>query len=64
MLAITHHLNILATRANLERLNAEQFETVDEKEKPINCGVTIYRGHSKKGTNGKLVLEAYNEKLF
>jgi len=64
VLAITHHLNILATRANLERLNAEQFETVDEKEKPINCGVMIYRGHSKKGTNGKLVLEAYNEKLF
>lgn len=53
-LAVTHHLSILALRANLERLNAVQFRHLDENEKPINCGVTIYRGNQNQGQDGRL----------
>lgn len=64
VLVVTHHLNILATRANLERLGASEFLRLDEEEKPINCGVTVYRGDPYKGKDGKLVLESYNTKLY
>lgn len=64
VLAVTHHLAILALRANLERLDAKQFVRLDEQEKPINSGVTIYRGDPSQGTDGKLVLDAYNVKLY
>src|SRR3989344_2354604 len=46
VLAVTHHLAILSLRANLERLGAEEFLRLDTEEKPINAGVTIYRGQS------------------
>lgn len=64
VLAITHHLNILALRANLERLDADEFIRLDEKEKPINCGVTVYSGNPRLGKNGKLILESYNTKHY
>jgi broad specificity phosphatase PhoE len=64
VLVITHHLNILAMRANLERLGATEFLRLDKEEKPINCGVTRYFGNSTKGTNGQLVLDYYNKKLY
>jgi hypothetical protein len=57
-------LNILAARANLERWGAKEFLAMDHKEKPINCGVTTYEGQSELGRNGRLVLVAYNEKLY
>jgi broad specificity phosphatase PhoE len=61
---VSHHLNILAARANLERWGAKEFLAMDHKEKPINCGVTTYEGQSELGRNGRLVLVAYNEKLY
>ena len=64
VLAITHHLTILAVRANLERLSAEQFMELDEHETPINAGVTIYKGNPDIKGRGKLVLEKYNLKLY
>jgi broad specificity phosphatase PhoE len=64
VLVVTHHLNILALRANLERLNEEEFIHLDTKEKPINCGVTIYTGNPNVGENGKLELSSYNKKLY
>jgi broad specificity phosphatase PhoE len=64
VLAITHHLSILGLRANLERLDSEEFIRLDHEEKPINCGVTIYRGSPEEGKNGKLVLEKYNLNLY
>lgn len=64
VLAVTHHLNILATRANFERLDAEHFTDLDEHDKPINCGVTLYRCDPKQGANGRLVLEYYNRRLY
>lgn len=64
VLAISHHLNILATMAQLERWDAEKFIQVDTEEKPINCGVTLYKGHPELGEEGKLVLEYYNKKFF
>lgn len=64
VLAVTHHLAILSLRANLERLGAEDFERMDIHEKPINAGVTIYRGDRTQGTDGHLVLATYNEQLY
>ena len=64
VLALTHHLNILALRANLERLDADDFLRLDREEKPINCGVTVYRGDPQQGKNGKLILHTYNAKYY
>lgn len=64
VLAVTHHLNILALRANLERLDVEDFLRIDEEDKPINCGVTLYEGDPNLGTNGKLKLSYYNKQLY
>lgn len=64
VLAVTHHLCLLALRANLERWSAAEFERVDEEDKPINCGVTIYRGDPHQGRDGRLILEQYNKKLY
>lgn len=62
--AVSHHLAILSLRSNLERLSSEEFIRLDHEEKPINSGVTIYKGHPELGSNGKLILEAYNLKLY
>lgn len=64
VLAITHHLNILALRANLERLSEKKFIRLDEKGKPINCGVTCYEGVPKEGENGRLKLKFYNRQYY
>lgn len=64
VLAVTHHLTILGIRANLERLNAQQFIELDETNKPINAGVTIYRGDPSLGESGRLILDEYNLKLY
>jgi len=64
VLVVTHHVTILALRANLEKLSPEEFIELDKNEKPINCGVTIYKGDPGQGSNGKLVLECYNRKLY
>jgi broad specificity phosphatase PhoE len=61
MMVITHHLNILSTRANLERLDADEFVRLDKEEKPLNCGVTLYRGEPREGGKGKMRLEFYNK---
>jgi len=60
VLLVTHHLTILSFRANLERLTPEEFLRLDEKEKPLNCGVTRYVGHPELGRDGKLILDIYN----
>jgi broad specificity phosphatase PhoE len=64
VLAITHHLTILATRANFERLSPAQFLHLDEHEKPVNCGVTSYIGNPQKGISGKLELVEYNKQYY
>lgn len=64
VLVITHHLTILSLRASLERLTEEEFIDLDEKEKPINCGVTLYTGDPSKGKNGHLGLTFYNKKYY
>lgn len=62
--AVKHHLGILALRANLERLGANDFLRMNDEEKPLNAGVTIYRGDPGQGSNGRLVLDVYNLKLY
>lgn len=64
ILAVTHHIAILSLRANLERLGADEFHQLDRDEKPINAGVTIYRGNPNEGEDGHLELEIYNSQLY
>jgi broad specificity phosphatase PhoE len=64
VMAITHHVNILATRANFERLSPLQFSHLDEHEKPVNCGVTFYKGNPEKGRSGRLELLEYNRQYY
>lgn len=66
VLAVTHHLTILALRAKVEHWDREMFIRVDKKEKPINCGVTTYRFDPHAGSNGRLVCASgdYNRKLY
>lgn len=64
VLMISHHLTLLAFRANLERWDREEFMRVDSRETPINCGVTIYRGDPAEGKDGRLMLETYNSKIY
>lgn len=61
---VSHHLTLLCIRANLERWDQEKFEEVDKNDKPINCGITIYRGDPKLGKDGNLVLDTYNKKVY
>jgi broad specificity phosphatase PhoE len=64
VMAITHHLTILATRANFERLSPTQFLHLDEHEKPVNCGVTRYLGNPDLGREGRLELHEYNRQYY
>jgi broad specificity phosphatase PhoE len=64
VMAMTHHLTILATRANFERLSPEQFLHLDEHEKPVNCGVTRYVGKVLEGNRSKLLLHEYNKQHY
>jgi broad specificity phosphatase PhoE len=64
VMAITHHLTILATRANFERLSPEEFLHLDRHEKPLNCGVTQYVGDPEVGSRGRLRLVEYNRRYY
>lgn len=61
VLVVTHHLNILATRANLERWPDTSFISIDKNEAPTNLGVTHYRGDGSAKQDGKLCLTVYNK---
>lgn len=60
VLAVTHYLTILSTRANIEDLDDVEFQRLDHEADPINAGVTIYR----VGEEDKLKLDVYNQKLY
>jgi broad specificity phosphatase PhoE len=64
VMLVTHHLTILSIRSLLERLSPEEFVQLDETEKPVNCGVTIYRGNAGVGREGRLELVEYNTKHY
>jgi broad specificity phosphatase PhoE len=61
---VSHHLTKLSIRANYERLTPEQFIDLDRMEKPINCGITIYKGVPEEGVDGRLKLIEYNKSLY
>jgi hypothetical protein len=48
----------------MERWGAREFIKIDEANPPVNCGVTLYRGHPELGENGRLILNYYNKKLY
>jgi len=64
ILAVTHHLFILAFMANIENLGEKEFLRLNSEQKPINAGVTIYRNKPNKGKDGHLILNVYNAKLY
>lgn len=64
VIAVKHHLGILSDLANYERWSAEKFIEVDQNDKPINCGVTAYRGNPNKGQDGKFELAYYNRRFY
>ncbi len=64
VMLVTHHLTLLSIRATLERLTPKEFIRINDREKPVNCGVTIYRGNPELGRDGRLELEIYNRKLY
>lgn len=64
VLLITHHLTKLSIRGIYERLTPEEFTRLDRDEKPINCGVMIYKGKPNVGANGRLELACYNARLY
>lgn len=63
ILVVTHHLTILAARALLERWNTQKFIDIDNEDPPRNLSITIYRGDSTQGADGRLLLAHYNEKI-
>lgn len=64
VLLVVHHLFLLGFRANFEDLGEAGFIDLDEHDKPINCGATIYRGNPAEGQDGHLELEVYNQRLY
>jgi len=64
VLAVTHHLSILSVRTNLERWDADRFIDTDQKNKPINCGVTLYQGNPNEGSEGHFNLQYYNRRFY
>lgn len=70
VLMVSHHLTIMATRANLERWDRAKFLDEDKHNHPINCGITIYKGYPQgspeagNSKQGKLCLDKYNVKLY
>lgn len=63
-LAVSHHQTILLERKLIEGFSAEEYIRLDRYDKPINAGLTIYKGHPQLGRDGKLVLDKYNLKLY
>lgn len=61
VLIVSHGLTILCMRSLLERWSPGTFVKIDASNPPKNCSVIIYKGDSKKGKNGKLVLMTYNK---
>ncbi|MFA6531243.1 MAG: histidine phosphatase family protein [Patescibacteria group bacterium] len=64
ILFVTHHVGILAFFATIFRWSDKEFIEWDNNRKPINCGVTIFRGNPDVGRDGKLELVEYNKKLY
>lgn len=70
VMLVTHHLAIMAMRANLERWSREIFLEKNKNERPPNSSVTIYKGletsfaRSPQGQSGRLVLEHKNLVLY
>lgn len=64
VMAMTHHLTILATRANFERLGPKEFLHLDKHDRPVNCGVTRYLGSPNEGSRGRLRLHEYNKRYY
>lgn len=68
VLAVSHHLTILATLAELLHWSREDFMRWDEERRPDNCGITIFRQEKGASRTGRDLLrlkeEDYSRKLY
>lgn len=68
ILAVTHHLTILSTIAELQHWNRETFLEWDGNRKPANCSVTTFQREKGTGRHGgdRLILPegSYGRKLY
>lgn len=64
VLMVAHHISLLSQVANLGRMDAEGFLRLNREQRPINCGLTVFKGDPEQGKDGKLVLDVYNRKLY
>jgi len=70
VLLITHHLLIMAMRANIERWTREEFLEKNENDRPPNCSVTTWQGvptssdRSPQGREGRLMIKHKNLVLY
>lgn len=66
VLVVTHHLSILSFYSVIERWNREKFIAMNKRSRPVNCSVTIFRGHPNLGRHGRLLCDEneYNMKLY
>ena len=70
VMLVTHHLLIMAMRANIERWTREEFLDKNENDRPPNCSVTTWEGvptssdRSPQGREGRLVLKHKNLVLY
>jgi len=64
VLIVSHHLTLLSFMAAIQRWDCATFTKWNEEQKPINCGLTIFRGNPHVGSEGRLELLEYNKKLY
>ena len=61
VLGIAHGVSIMGFRTAQERLTEAEFMELEQNNSPKNCSITLYRGDPTQGSDGRLVLERYNE---
>ena len=63
VLAITHHINILAFRANIERADPQQFLQLRRQIVPSNCSLSQYGNQSDQEGNQWLKNKYFNKTI-
>lgn len=64
VMVVSHHLTLLSFMAAILRWDQHDFARYDNEAKPINCGLTLFKGNPSVGDNGRLGLACYNKRLY
>lgn len=63
VLVITHHITILAFKAELENMSPEEYIELYRNNVPVHCGITQYQSEPDSA-NSKLRLEYFNKAII